>query len=75
MERSIIPRIGNKIIGSREVTPIGIASVIHQIAIQITVNKSPKDSLFKDSGGPMINKIVNTTGPAKMNMFLFSFKN
>lgn len=72
-ERSIIPNSGKRTIGSNEVTAIGIASVIHQMAIQITVSKRPKDFSFIDSGGPIKNKKVKTTGPKKMNMFFFSF--
>ena len=47
---------GNKTMGSKAVTAIGITSLIHQIAIQHITPKSLKPSLDISVGGSSIKK-------------------
>src|SRR5699024_6567018 len=55
---------GNRIIGSREVAGIGIASVIHQMAIQIVLASTAWPSEDRPSGEKNINVKIKNNGPA-----------
>src|SRR5699024_9291791 len=57
------PVNGNNIIGNNDVAGIGIASVIHQIAIQIVLAKMARLSLVKPSGEKYSKVIINKAGP------------
>jgi hypothetical protein len=54
---------GNRIIGSKAVTEIGSASVIHQMAIQSDEAKTALEAVFRSAG--LKNKRIrkNTVGP------------
>ena len=55
--------IGYKIIGKKEVTGIGIASVIHQMAIQMVAAMTLKAGSDISEGGPIHSIKKNTPGP------------
>lgn len=61
--RSSPPVSGNRIIGSKAVTAMGKASVIHQIAIHKVEARMAFASWDRSSGRKAVNTKINTSGP------------
>ena len=68
-DNSSPPDNGNKIIGSKAVTEIGIASVIHHIAIQTVDAKIALASRVNPSGWKKLITKMNDNGPDTSPIF------
>ena len=69
-ESSIAPDKGNKMIGSKDVTAIGITSVIHQIETHAVDAKTALAWGFNPSGWKKNRIRTKDNGPKKRPMFL-----
>ena len=70
MAISSAPVSGNRMIGNNDVTGIGIASVIHQIAIHAVQANTDWDSAFRSLDIGTNNMRINESGPA-INEMIF----
>ena len=68
---SSAPVNGNKIMGNKDVAGIGIASVIHQMAIQAVTARTAWASVDNSLPGGSNSMITNESGPAIVAIILF----